>query len=165
MDSVNLATSRESGDIRKVVEATSFVPVNYGISVEKFCELYNCEWVDNDIAPHAFTAKRTGEASVRVELVRFSVSPKQYISTVQVLRSIGDMRYRPAELHELLAFSKSHPDAQGKFSIVALGSIRQDRAGKLFAPYLRKANSQKGLRLGRIDYGWNSTCRFLFVQR
>lgn len=73
--------------------------------------------------------------------------------------------YRPAKIAELFAFSKTYPDLQKKFPIIALGSITEDRNGNHCSPFI--SGSRKTNQIGVF---WNGSgcypfCRFLAVKK
>lgn len=93
------------------------VSVDYEMSVEELVRLGQYHWASNEITSENFSTKRSGTVEVVVELVHFN----RAILFDQARRELDCMGYRPAELHELLAFGKKYPDIQRKFPIVALG--------------------------------------------
>lgn len=139
------------------------LPVNYGMSVEDAVKLGRYYWANPDITSRNFPTKRTGTAEIVivVEFIHFD----RMLSTAEALRELDRMGYRPAELHELLAFGEKYPDVQCKFPIVALGSIWQDRDGYRYASYLYVDGLKRSLNLFLIKNDWHDLYRFAAVRK
>ena len=137
------------------------VTVNYGLSVEDAVKLGRYDWVNSDIASKDFPTERKGADKVAVELIHFN----HYISTKNALNELDKMGYRPAELHELLAFGAKHPDVQREFPIAALGSVWRFRSGRRGVPCLDGYGSERLLHLRWLGDGWYELCRFAAVRK
>ena len=135
--------------------------VDYGRSVEDGVRAGRYDWANSDITSCNFLTKRKGMAEISVEIINFA----RYISTDGVLRELDRMGYRPAELHELLAFGEKYPDVQREFPIVALGSVWRHRYGDRGVPYLRRHGSGRPLNLHWVEDGWREFCRFAAVRK
>jgi len=140
---------------------TYLLSVDYGRSVEDGVKAGHYDWVDSDITSRNFPTKRKGTAEVAVELIHFN----WYFWTDRVLRELDEMGYRPAELHELLAFGEKYPEIQRGFPIFALGSIWQDRGGNRRVPYLGRSGWERELGLARLERCWSMVCRFAAVKK
>jgi hypothetical protein len=134
--------------------------VDYGRSVEDGAKAGRYDWVNPDITSCNFPTKRKGTAEVAVELINFN----RHVSTDEALRELDGMGYRPAELHELLAFGEKYPEVQREFPVVALGSVWQYRVGVRVVPYLGRGGSGRRLGLGWVGYGWDGFYRFAVVR-
>jgi len=136
--------------------------VNYGRSIEDGIKAGRYDWVDSDITSRNFPTKRKGTAEVAVELVCFN---RCVFSTKKVLRELDRMGYRPAELHELLAFGEKYPEVHREFPVVALGSVWRGRLGCRNVPCLDGISSWRGLDLRWFVGGWGGIFRFAAVRK
>jgi len=143
---------------------TYSLSVDYGRSVEDAVKAGRYDWANSDITSRNFPTKRKGTAEIEVDLIHFN----RYISTDEALRELDRMDYRPAELHELLAFGEKYPEVQYMFPIVALGSVWHNWRGwnnDCFVPSLSWSNSGRVLGLDRIKHGWHwGASRFAAVR-
>ena len=139
------------------------VIVIYGASVEEMVKLGQYGWSNEDITSNNFPTNREGTIDVVVELIHFGL----HAVTDEALRELDGMGYRPAELHELLAFGAKYPDIQREFPVVALGSVWQDPCGSHYAPvlFVDVDGSRRRLGLGLTEYGWASDFRFAAVRK
>ena len=136
--------------------------VDYGRSVEDGVRAGRYDWAtSDDINSRNFPTKRKGTAEVEVELVHFN----RGISTDEALGELDRMGYRPAEVHELLAFGEKYPKVQREFPIVALGSVWQDRNGDRSVPCLGRDGSERGLSLDWVEDDWYEVYRFAAVRK
>ena len=136
--------------------------VDYGRSVEDGVRAGRYDWANSDdINSRNFPTKRKGTAEVEVELVHFN----RGISTDEALGELDRMGYRPAEVHELLAFGEKYPKVQREFPIVALGSVWQDRNGDRSVPCLGRDGSERGLSLDWVEDDWYEVYRFAAVRK
>ncbi|MDP2946269.1 MAG: hypothetical protein Q8N61_02345 [bacterium] len=135
--------------------------VNYDLPVEGAVKLGQYDWANGDITGKNFPTTRTGKAEVVVELIHFN----RVISTKDAQRELDQRGYRPAELHELLAFGEKYPELQRQFPIVAPGSVWQYRVGDRRVPYLRRHGSRRSLNLSWIGHDWHELCRFAAVRK
>jgi len=135
--------------------------VDYDLSVENAVKLGQYNWTNGDITGKNFPTTRTGKVEVVVELIRFNCA----ISTKDAQRELDQRGYRPAELHELLAFGEKYPEVQHEFPVVALGSVWQSRSGDRLVPYLRRHGSRRHLYLYWVGYDWDEIYRFAAVRK
>lgn len=135
--------------------------VNYDFPVGDAVKLGNYNWVNSDITSKNFPTTRTGKAEVVVKLIHFN----RYISTNKALRELDRMGYRPAELHELIAFGAKYPDVQREFPIVALGSVWRGRFGYRYVPSLFGSGSERDFDLDWVGCGWGGFYRFVAVRK
>jgi len=135
--------------------------VNYRRSVEDAVKAGRYDWTKSDITSRNFPTKRKGTAEVAVELVHFNRS----ISTDEALSELDRMGYRPAELHELLAFGEKYPEVQREFPVVALGSVWQYRYGDRRVPYLFRLGSERYLNLYWFGDDGGGVFRFAAVRK
>jgi hypothetical protein len=148
-------------DDGKPADNTYPLSVDYGRSVENGVKAGCYDVVNSDITSRNFTTNRKGTAEVAVELVHFN----RYVSTNEALRELNRMGYRPAELHELLAFGEKYPEVQREFPVVALGSVWHGRDGCRYVPYLDWFGSERYLDLFWIEFDWYEVCRFAAVRK
>lgn len=137
------------------------VTVDYGKSVEEMVKLGLYDWSNHDITSEHFPAKWTGQTDLAIELVHFN----RYIGTNDALKELNRMGYRPAELHELLAFGEKYPDVQREFPVVALGSVWQRPYGYRYVPCLYWFGSKRRLYLRWSGRDWGDICRFAAVRK
>lgn len=137
------------------------VVVNYEMSVEDAVKLGRYDWANDNITSRNFQTKRTGTIDLVVELTHFD----KVISTDKALRELDKMGMRPAEIHELLAFSEKHPDIQRELLIIALGSVWQGSDGHRYVPYLNGNGSKRDLSLHWVESDWGEFCRFAAVRK
>ncbi|MBI2021220.1 hypothetical protein HYS99_01765 [Candidatus Giovannonibacteria bacterium] len=135
--------------------------VDYGRGVECAVKSGRYDWANSDVTSRNFPTERKGTVEVAVELIHFN----RHISTGEVHRELDRMGYRPAELHELLAFGEKYPEVQREFLIVALGSVWQDRGGDLRVPRLSRDGSERTLYLGWVEDGWDEIYRFAAIRK
>jgi hypothetical protein len=135
--------------------------VDYERSVEDAVKLGRYDWANPDITSKNFPTKRTGTAEIVVELIHFN----RVVSTDEALRKLGRMGYRPADLHELLAFGEKYPEVQREFPVVALASVWHYRLSFRYVPYLSRYSSKRNLYLNWIKNNWNELCRFAAVRK
>ena len=135
--------------------------VDYGRSMRGVAKAGRYDWMNPDTISPNFPTKREGTAEVEVELVHFN----RGISTDEALGELDRMGYRPAEVHELLAFGEKYPKVQREFPIVALGSVWQDRNGDRSVPCLGRDGSERGLSLDWVEDDWYEVYRFAAVRK
>lgn len=135
--------------------------VDYGRSVEDGVRAGRYDWANSGITSSNFPRKRKGIAEVAVELMHFD----RVVSTNEALRELNRMGYRPAELHELLAFGEKYPDVQREFPIVALGSAWQVRDGGRGVSCLYGDGSERSLNLRWVEDDWFELYRFAAVRK
>jgi len=135
--------------------------VDYDLSVENAVKLGQYNWTNGDITGKNFPTTRTGKVEVVVELIRFNCA----ISTKDAQRELDQRGYRPAELHELLAFGEKYPELQRQFPIVALGSVWRGRRGYRYVPCLDGDGSERSLDLDWIGGDWYEVYRFAAVRK
>lgn len=137
------------------------VSVDYEMSVEELVRRGRYDWSDSDITSKHFPTQRAGKAEVAIELIHFD----RDIDSDEALRKLDRMGFRPAELHELLAFGARYPDVQREFPIIALGSVWRGPLGFRHVPCLYGDGSERGLNLGWFGLGWGGHCRFAAVRK
>ena len=147
----------------KPASSTYPLSVDYGRSVEKGVKAGRYDWVNClfDIASRNFSTERKGTAEIVVELIHFN----RNISIDKAFSQLDRMGFRPAEIHELLAFGEKYPKVQRKFPVVALGSVWQYQFGNRRVPYLHGSGSERGLYLYWIEYGRLEVDRFAAVRK
>jgi len=133
--------------------------VNYDLSVESLVANGKYDWKNNDITSKSFPTTRQGVVALNLELVHLN----QVIISEEVLKELGKRGLRPAELHELLSFGIQYPNEQGKYPIVALGSVWRGWGGLGFVSCLGGDGDGRFLGLDYFGLGWFEVCRFLAV--
>ncbi len=138
------------------------VTVNYNQSVEEMVEAGKYDCFNSDITSKNFPTKRKGTTEVVVKLIHFNRVLADGDEAVHELDRIG---YRPAELHEHLAFGEQHPEVQREFPIVALGSVLQARCHFRNVPVLYGSDSVRRLYLCWFGRSWIALWRFAAVSK
>jgi hypothetical protein len=136
------------------------VQVNYDLQLEvaiKDSE-YTCK--SDGIIDNKFPSKRSGSAKIDIRLVHFGKN----ISSKDVLKKIDKMGLRPAEFLELLALGAKHPNEQGEYPIVALGSVAQDSGGGR-VPLIWCSQHCRNLNSGYFESDWCAGYRFAVVSK
>lgn len=143
------------------VSVSSFsVRVNCDLSVESLVAHGKYDWKNDDIASKNFPTTRKGEADLVLELVRFN----KVLTSEEVLKELDKLGYRPAELHELLAFGEKYSDIQRQFPVIALGSVWQYWGGR-YVPCLYGVGDERRLGLSYFSGRWGEHCRFAAVRK
>ena len=137
------------------------VSVNYDTTVEEMVRLGHYDWSNSDVTSKHFPTKRTGTADLVIELVHVN----RDISTKDAQKELDRMGFRPAELHELLAFGAKYPEVQREFPILALGSVWQDLDDDRRYACLHGVGSERGLYLRWFGGDWDDVCRFAAVRK
>lgn len=137
--------------------------VNYDQSIEELVRLGKYVFSDNRIDTKHFPTNRVGKAEMEIKLIHFNRS----ILSKDAIEKMDKKGYRPAELHELLAFGEKYSDVQHKFSIIALGSVWQDSDGDRYFACLYKNKGDLGchLLLSTVTHGWLKNCHFAAVRK
>ena len=154
--------------------------VNYDLKVRELIRKGKYEWVHNKITSRNFPTKKTGKQVIKLKLFRFNDSITTYKvvrsgyeivrESHEVIREMNKQRYRPAELHELLAFGAHFPEEQIKRPIIALGSVWRYTSSLPLVPCLGSGTDigeelARELSLCEYGMGWSEVCRFLAVRK
>ncbi len=93
--------------------------VNYDVPFNEMIERGAYQYVSayTKIDLRSVSSLQTGTVRLQVQLMPF-----RGISIKDALNELDTTKYRPATLHELLAFGEQYPDVQMRFSIFAPGS-------------------------------------------
>jgi hypothetical protein len=134
--------------------------VNYDLSVESLVAHGKYDWKDEHITSKDFPTTRKGEVVLETELVHFD----KVTTYEEVIAELKRRELRPAELHELLTFGATYPKEQRKYSIVALGTVRQYWDSERDAVYLSRGGDGRSLILIYFGIRWGERCRFLAVR-
>jgi hypothetical protein len=128
--------------------------MDYDASVEELVRRGEFQWVADEWHTSRFNSKnyptpQTGRAQLQTHLM-----PYQGVSIQEGLNKLDSTAYRPATLHELLAFGAAHPMLQKDFSIVAPGTQVPPRPDQpLAAPKLGWGGLGRILSL--VSMTWN----------
>ena len=133
------------------------ITVYYGMNVEDRVEAGHYDWVNFNITSELFPTERNGIAEIEIKLIHFN----RIISTDEALCELDRMGYRPAELHELLAFGEKYQEIQREFPILSLGSVLRNRC----VPGLSGGNSRRYLNLFVEGHNCDKNCRFVAVRK
>ena len=137
------------------------VQVDYDLTVAKAVKAGKYDWSNSDITAEHFPTKRSGKATVTLELVHFDKT----MSSDNVLAELDAQGLRPAELRELLALGAAYPELQREFPIIELESVWQNPDGDRNVAYLFRNGSKRSLDLHWFDIGWDENCRFAAVRK
>ena len=143
------------------VNPTFPLKVNYDLSVESLVTHGKYDWKNDSITTKNFPTTRKGEADLVLELIHFN----KVLTSEEALRELDKTGYRPAELHELLAFGEKYPDIQRQFPVIALGSVWRDWGGARFVPFLGRYGDVRSLFLRYFGHEWGEFCRFAAVRK
>ncbi|MDP3999467.1 MAG: hypothetical protein Q8P76_02640 [bacterium] len=124
------------------------------------------DWINSDITEKNFPVNRreNGEVEMKVFTTQDLVGETRNVNSEEVIQSLKEKGYRPAELPESLAYAKANPDEQRKYPIVALGSVWRDFDGDRYVPFLYDGGG-RDLDLHWYDDDWDERCRFLGVRK
>lgn len=153
---------RES--LMPAVRSTYPVTVDYDLFISEAVARGKYDGVDSIIDTCDVVNTREGIANISIDLISFDFCG---ISENQVCHNLYVKGYRPAELHEFLAFGEKYPDIQRKLAIFALGSSLRSR-GSYFFPCLCGTDYRRLLTIrrwgGAADWtgGW---CWFAAVRK
>lgn len=136
------------------------VLVNYDLRVDAAVRECGCDWANSDINDKNFKTNRTGQKEVEMKLFHFS----RLMESEEAIKEMKKEGYRPAELHEGLAFVTKNKDEQRKYPIVLLGSLWQYWSGDWSVACLRSDADERDLDLYYFDDRWYASCRFLAVR-
>src|SRR5437868_6937832 len=101
---------------------TYSVGVDYDASVEELVRRGEFQWVAEEWHTSRFTSANYPSAQTgRTQLQMHLMSCKD-VSIQEGLNKLDSTKYRPATLHELLAFGAANPMVQKQFRIVAPGT-------------------------------------------
>lgn len=106
-------------------------------------------------------AKKMGISDRVIEIIHFD----RKISTEDALMMLDIMGYRPAGLHELLAFGERYPNVQREYPVVALGTFMRNRDGIRVAPCLYGDSSKRVLETLSIEIDWEKAYRFAVLRK
>lgn len=137
--------------------------VNYKLSLEAMIRGGHHNWTHPDITEKHFPIDHTrGTAKVDIQLIHFNRDIESDDAILELHRM--DPLLCPATLPELLWFSKTHPEKQLKFPIVALGSVWQ-HLGDRGVACLCSGSDGRLLRLCWWSDGWRAHVRFAAVRK
>jgi hypothetical protein len=135
--------------------------VDYDESVEDAVKAGHYDWVNLNVNSDHFSTTQKGSRHVEMKLIHFS----RAISSKKALKELDRMGYRPAELHEILAFGRDHPEVQREFPIIGLASAWRGARGAARVPSLGGGGSGRGLRLSWLEGDWSDVCRFAALSK
>lgn len=135
------------------------VDVDYEMNVDDVVRLGRYYWVNDEITEENFPVVRKGSAHIRVDLFHFN----RRIASGDAIFRVNRSDCRSADLRELLAFSRQHPNVQCRFPIVALDSKFAKRDGHLTVPCLGGTGEKRDLGLRWFENIWPDNYRFAAV--
>ncbi|MCL5795390.1 MAG: hypothetical protein M1338_03460 [Patescibacteria group bacterium] len=153
-------------ELRRWLNGTSLpncyqITVDYDQPLDQAIKVGHYDWHNDDITSEHFPSERSGKFEMETDLVHFGHD----ISTDNALAELDKRGFRPADLHELLAFGAKYPEVQREFPVVGLGSVWQGPDGSRLCPYLRRDGAERGLGLGWLGVGWGGYSRFAAVRK
>jgi len=150
------------GALHQVLKSNEYrLFVDYNESVEDAVRAGHYDWVNPDISSDHFSTTQKGSRHVEMKLIHFG----RVISSKEALKELDRMGYRPAELHEILAFGREHPEVQLKFPIIGLASAWRGDRGGACVPYLAGHGSKRPLHLYWLEVDWHDVCRFAALSK
>ncbi|MBI2042381.1 MAG: hypothetical protein HYT21_01330 [Candidatus Nealsonbacteria bacterium] len=136
------------------------IAVDYDRSIEDEVRVGRYDWFSQDITSEHFPTAQSGKTEVQVELIPI----ERYTSFNEAIGGLNGMGYRPANLHELLAFGRRYRGVQRDFQIFA-DSVWQSWNGTRYVAYLYGDLLRRCLGLNQIEIGWTQNCRFAAVHK
>ncbi len=143
-----------------IVDKVFIVVVDYGQTLEEMIRAGRYDFVDSDIKAEHFPIRGEGKVQRSLVLVDLGYWP---IGISDVLDECKRRGLRPAGIEDLLAFGATFPEAQCKFIIMALGSIRR-QGNYHFIPCLSGHKGWRELSSNMHGHGWRGRCRFLAIR-
>ncbi len=154
-EAVRAAANTVAEKVSKIFRIT----VNHHLPLKEMIKAGKYDWVNDDITEKRFPVPAGDMIELDTELFHLDCT----ISSENVLIEMDKKDYRPATIHELLAFGVSYPDVQREFPIVALGSVAEVD-GDRYVACLDRDDSVRDLGLDWFDDGWPRRYRFLAVR-
>ena len=146
--------------VAEKVSSLFHITVNYGLSLKEMIAAGGYDWKNDDITEARFPVPTGSPVELDTELIHFDYD----ISSENVVAELDKKGYRPATIHELLAFGAKYPNKQREFPIVALGSVAGVGGDRRVA-YLDGGGDGRRLGLGWWVGGWSRSYRFLAVRK
>lgn len=141
--------------------------VDYSIGLVGMIVLGKYDYVQFGIGENInnFVVEGSGSQEIDIILVQLNTA----LSSDGAVAELDKLGYRPASVAELLAFGKSHPEAQKNISIVALGSTYTLPSGERHVACLEGSHVWGGTR-GLVEGEWgtvwhNALFRFAVVRK
>ncbi len=125
-------------------------------SLDEVIKAGQYDWHDDDITSEHFPITESVQTDIEIFLVHRDKSEDSQKLIDEM--STGD--YRPATHEELLALGAQRPELQGKFPIIALGTVVQYN-GDRYVLYFK----DRILDIFWFDCEWELSCRFAFVRK
>lgn len=135
--------------------------IDYSKNIKELMEgegYYGFDYFSDQITP-SFYFKKKIEVSAKI----FSFNDETAFE--KVLEDIKKESFRPANIFELLYFSKTFPEFQKRFAILAAGSIFFNKEkNEVMIPCLSSFFNHKELALISTKFLYSSKCRFLAIK-
>lgn len=132
--------SEAAGDIglpSKSPYRTELITVDESLHLDECFNKSEYAWWDFDISNDGFPPDITARRKrVRVHFIRFAKAMRHQ----DALRALGEKRYRPATVRELLALAEEKPELESWQYVVAIGSPLIKRTG-YEVPYLKQMHN------------------------
>ncbi len=122
----------------------------------------NFSYVNSDITEVNFPDVSTGQAEAGISADFKVYSFGRYISSEDAIKEMEKDGYKPANLRELIAYSKN--GWNGTDTVVALGQIWRGSVGGRRVPYAWGDSGERRLDLLYFERDWSGSCRFLAVR-
>lgn len=142
------------GELENILHISANLSLSERIAAGKY------GWVNNDVTEKNFP--ETAEKNYEVEYRIFHFN--KLISSESVITEIKKAGFRPGNILELLKLGEIKPDLQKKFSIVALGPMR-DSTNNDNVSVLYYHEGMRRLRLDSFNGPWYYSNRFLGVRQ
>jgi len=137
------------------------IVVNYAYSIEEIAVKDSHHFSSFHINSKNFpkVESKAGEELVLVKIIQF----KNPIKTDDLMVILKNNNFRPANIFELLAFSKKYQKYQLMFPIVALGSSFVNEKGSSLVPSISSNITKRSVYTVWSDEIWSTNFRFLVI--
>lgn len=137
------------------------INVNYALSLADMIKASGCRWADPKITEEKFSRSETNSVSLSVELLDFGPAVSTDVVLASMKKESNGESFRPATIHELLAFGAQYPNAQ--VPIVALGSECKLGSPYGYVPCLGTSLGGYGRQLRLFEGGGSWSYQFVFL--
>jgi len=154
--------------LKEVVIAGSdesyFVPLNYDDALVELIHAGEYRSINPEITENNFRHTDETRYAVAGEIeMKLFQCPKR-MRTENVLATIQEQTFRPAEIKELLALGVKYPMIQLRHPVIALGTLWEGPNGYRGVAGLWGHSGNRYLDLTWYDGNWNDTYRFAAVK-
>ncbi|GEM_PF-2246274 len=141
---------------QNLLSGTYELETDFDRTIEALIEESKFDWKNDDINSKNFQTERKG----RFKQIAYLINFNKNMTSEAVIQELDKLGLRPADIHELLAFSIKYPDIQRRFPILALASRLRRWRGGVRVSYLYGSASGRDLDLDLWSSGWHGGWRF-----